>query len=652
MRIILHLLTLLLISNFAFAQTENDPFISTHKVGGYDNKVEFKMDNLPELLPIPGAVEKPEIKYLWLFGDGQYSFDDNPTHVYDKIQAEAFDVECFLTYTYTDDEQDPEKKKRRRKKSKVAVNSFGNRTQSTAIASSFTRRNKNSSDKNAVYLQTNRSPKAGEEMVAILSYRNTSPQAISGKLNLFYNEYKSCPDCFTLPETPKSYNDEIYYSSDIGMIDLFANAVASSDSKVVFTSNTSDNLGAYSPFRDEYASQETWEITNLESGQEHHVFIILKTDDLKTDTSLTTPVLGRFENLNGQIIDDFEMELQLVSSHDPNNVLAANYNGRMERKFDMPWQKRDQILYRINFQNDGDGAASEIKIVLNIPDALDTSSVEIKEVGIGKNNKILDGDALFHHVVYEDSIVFFLQHINLGGTGESGIKKADSRGYISFNIKAKPRKVRKIVSQANIYFDTNEPVRTKKSRIRLKRSSRFTLEIGVQQPQAFGDWVTPSPDLSLDNKFIGIGTSALIPKKRLSLDASIRYSVERYDFAEASAEFSYKFKHLTFNLTPQIDVLPFLRIGIGAEGGVLLSGENNGFQEFNVFDQTQQDDRYGPLRYGGVLQVLIGATKKQGFALGASYNRYHDIIPVVFPFITEIDSRWHNVFRFYLRYKI
>lgn len=655
MRITLLLAFFLFSSVLSLAQQDNDPFITSKKIKGYDNNIQFKMENLPELQPIPGAEKDPEIKYLWLFGDGRFSFDDNPTHIYDRIQTEPFDVECFLTYTYTDDEQDPEKKKRRRKKSKVAINTFGNMTSTpnSAIASSFNRQNKNTNTKNAVYLQTNQSPKAGEEMVAILSYRNTGSQPLSGKLKLHYNDFKSCPDCFSVTERPLTYNDEIYYSSDVGMTDIYAEAVASTDNIANFSASTIGSFNETPYIRNEYASRETWEITNLEAGKEHHIFIILKTDESKTDTSLTTPVFVEFENMNGKLIDDYELELQLVSSHDPNNVVAKNYQGRMERTFKLPWKRKDPIHYRINFQNDGDGAASDIRVVLNIPNSLDTASVEILEVGIGKNSDILEGESLFDHRVYEDSIVFFIQNVNLGGTGQKGIKKAASRGYILFNIKAKPRKVRRITSQANIYFDTNEPVRTRKSRIRLKRSARLTLEVGVQQPQALPDWSIPAPAVNFQNKFIGLGTSALLPKKRISLDASIRYSIENYDFAEASAEFSYQFNHLTVNLIPQFDVLPFLRIGVGAEAGALLRATHSGFLEYNIFDPDQQpDERYGPLRYGGTAQVLIGATKKQGFALGASFSRFHDEIPVVFTFITQVDSRWHNVFRFFVRYKI
>lgn len=660
MRITLHLLTLLLTFNLAFGQSVNDPFITTKTVNGYENKIQFKMENLPELTPIPGAVEKPGINYLWVFGDGQYSFEESPVHIYDRIQAEAFDAECFLTYTYTDDDQDPEKKKRKRKKKKVPVNAFNNRASSLAYASSFNRKNKNASDKNSVHLQTNRSPKAGEDFVAILSYRNTTDQPLSGKLKLFYNDYKSCPDCFTLPETPKSYNDELYYSSEVGMIDVFATAVASADEQLIFTSSAQETFQADDFPKAEYASRETWEISNLAPGAEHHIFIILKTNESKTDTSLTTPVLTRFERPNGSVVDEHKMELQLVNSHDPNNILSKNYQGRMDRVFEMPWKKKDKLLYRVNFQNNGDGAASDIRIVVNLPSSLDTSTVEIVEVGVGKDRDILEGKNVFHHLVYEDSLVFFLQNISLAGTGEDGIRKAESRGFVSFNIKTKPRKSRKIVTQANIYFDSNEAVKTKKSRIRLRRSARLTLEVGVQRPQAHLDWSVPATDFSLDNKFIGLGTSALIPKKRISLDASIRYSVERYAFAEATAELNYRFRHLTMSLIPQVDVLPFMRIGIGLEAGALITGHQifpggppEGIEQFNILRASEtQDERYGPLRYGGGVQIIIGASRKRGFAFGASFNIYHDELPIVYSLITQENDPWHNVYRVFLRYKI
>lgn len=651
MQKIILLLFILTFSFFSsFAQEVDGPFIDWKKKG-YDNKIKFSMQNLPELKPIPGAVKKPKVNHLWLFGDGEYSFAATPEHVYASIQAEAFEAECFLTYTYTDDEQVPEKKKRRRKKTRVPVSATSRRAKAVASTSSFNRKNKNKSKENTVFMQTNRSPKAGEEFVAILSYRNTSGKIISGDLNLYFNENKTCSDCFELAEQPKLYHDEIYRSSEIGMVDIYTDAVASIDNSLFFTKASIDGLSNANNYSESFANQESFKIDNLENGKEYHIFVILKTAESKTGASITTHAFAQFTGLNGRTIDEYEMELKLVSAHDPNNVLAANYNGRMQRKFDLPWKKTDRLSYKINFQNDGDGAASNIKVVLDIPPVFDTTSLEITEAAIGKNKDILAEKTHFSHKTYRDSIVFFFKNISLAGSKQEGIKKSTSRGYITFNIKPYIRKQKRINTQANIYFDKKEVVTTKKSKIRLLRSNRFTLTVGVHSPRPVPNWAIPTVDFSMDNKFISIGTSALLPKSRVSMDASILYSTEKYESAEIGAEQTYNFQHLTFNIIPQIDVLPFLRIGVGVESGLLLAGYSNETLEFSPI-QANTDERYTAIRYGGIAQILIGRTKKRGLALGASYNRFHDDLPILRPNSQGEEQKWHDSIRIFLRYKI
>ncbi len=102
---IIHII-LLLAGTSLFAQTDT-AVLATQK----ENKVSFKA-NLPVLTQIPGA-PKPFYTYLWDFGDGHFSNEANPEHVYAK--EGDYEAVLYAVNNYDDG------KKPGRKPKKVAV---------------------------------------------------------------------------------------------------------------------------------------------------------------------------------------------------------------------------------------------------------------------------------------------------------------------------------------------------------------------------------------------------------------------------------------------------------------------------------------------------------------------------------------------------
>jgi len=222
-------------------------------------------------------------------------------------------------------------------------------------------------------------------------------------------------------------------------------------------------------------------------------------------------------------------------------------------------------------------------------------------------------------------------------------------GEIHLEGKKKPRVIK---SRANIFFDSNEKIVTKRSKIRLKTATRFTVEIGNILPAAADKWKGKTPDATLDNKYIALGTSALLPRRKVSMDANMKYSQTAYT-PTFNEPIQYTFTHLTMSLMPQLDVLPFVRVGIGLEGGVLLSGKFNNDRQFFLFGQ--EHPLYGALRYGTSFQVLLGRTKKTGIAVGANYYLLNDKLPVLLSSTAAAnipEAQWHHGFRVFLRWKI
>lgn len=613
------------------------------KTGGYDNKISFSVVDIPELEPIPGARKKPGVEYLWLFGDGRFSFEESPVHIYDRIQYEPYDAEFYLTYTYTDTGKNKRKKGRQR----IAFNPGGNNTTgpSASDAIPFGRKDKSRS----VLARTNQDAIAGQSFVAILSYRNTSDQPMNGRLDFYYNEQATCDGCFLIEEEPRLNNGETRQSLG-GLLSLWNSALAAINpipAPIAFDEMTIEDV------QDEFLNKEVFEFSNLEAGATKNIFIVMKTDEAMTDTSLVTHALLKIRNSAGQEIDAYTLPIELVSSHDPNSILAANNKGRMDRKFMLPWKRNDDIKFQINFQNNGDGPASKVRVVSEISRKLDYTTLKVKEAVIGKEKIRIDEDSVFYYQAYPDSLVFHFRDVYLSGTGQSSTKKKDSKGHITYTIKTGKKAPRVINSRANIYFDSNENVITKRSKIRLKKGTRFVLEAGAIFPSAPEKWRIPAIGFSMDNKYLGIGTSALLPKRSFSMDVGMKYSREVYeqDFEEPGVEVPMQtFNHLSFNFTPQVDLLPFLRIGLDLEAGVLLSGKLDNNREFFLFGQ--EHEQYGPLRYGGALKILLGRTQNTGLSIGGAYYTFHDKLPIFINTAGLVEAQWHDGFRVFLRYKI
>lgn len=615
------------------------------KVNGYENKIAFEAAGIPKLESIPGERHRPEVKFLWLFGDGNYSFEDHPTHIYNQMQYKPYEAEMFATYTYTDTGAGTRKKTH----SRVAFNTGGNTTTGSSPTDGHPFNGRKFKTE-SVRIQTNQEAKAGEDFVAILSYKNTTDQVISGRLDFYYNQESTCSGCFSIEETPRMNNGETM--QEMGLLKLWGNALASLSPipNLIPPSAVAEDGGS------EFAGQETFDFTNFQPGEVRNIFVVMKTDEAMTDTTVRTKVMLRLRDQSNQNIgDNFFYEIQLVSSHDPNNILAANPRGKMDRKFTLPWRKNEPIKFKINFQNNGDGSASKVRVVSDISRKLDYTTLKVSDARIGRStNLVSDRDSFFYYQAYPDSLVFIFDGISLAGTGASGVKKKDSKGHITYSIKTGKKAPKVIKSRANIYFDSNENVITKRSKVRLKKAARFTLEVGTIFPsKPLVEYKVKDFGVSFDNKYIGLGISRLRPKRIFSMDVGMKFSRTTFvfDTDEPQVELSaFRFDHLMLNLSPQLDVLPFLRVGVDLEGGVLLSASQ--FEQRRFFLFGDQPDRFSPLRYGGALHVLMGRTRKTGLALGASYYLFREKIPVYLTAAGLPVLQWNDGFRVFLRYKI
>ena len=159
---------------------------ATIKSTTHGNEVIF-IPETPALNQIAGA-PKAFYTHYWEFGDGHYSTEEKPKHVY-KNKGE-YEVKLWATNNY-----DTGKPPTTRPK-KIAINSMTTDYEDLATM-----------DENFT-IKRNREPVPEEEIVAIMSYKNSKDYVTNGKIYLFYNEHKYKANNFDLLETRTHYNEK------------------------------------------------------------------------------------------------------------------------------------------------------------------------------------------------------------------------------------------------------------------------------------------------------------------------------------------------------------------------------------------------------------------------------------------------------------
>ena len=142
-----------------------------HTVNGAN--VSFNPDT-PQLNQIAGA-PKAFYTYYWEFGDGNYSFKENPNHSYKE--KGSYKAQLSVTNNYDDGKPPATRPK------DIAVLEAG-------VDTSINEKHNLNSSFGGFRLRTNRDPVPDEEMQLVLSYGNEMNYPTNGKIYVFFNERK------------------------------------------------------------------------------------------------------------------------------------------------------------------------------------------------------------------------------------------------------------------------------------------------------------------------------------------------------------------------------------------------------------------------------------------------------------------------------
>lgn len=440
------------------AQLPSDTLPAKIDVEQVDNKASMKATLRP-LRKIAGA-PAPFYTYYWEFGDGTFSFEKDPIHYYKDTGD--YHLRLWATNNYDDGRPPTSKPRRVKVKTKGMVADAGN-------GSGFFKNG------GVVEMKINRMPRPGEDMVAILGYRNPLESKVakaSGSLLVFYNEKEFKRDNFKLEDARTHHREKktgmdsllaMLPAAELEQQEVYAvngpaaNILADPARKTEFTTMLSQTQALF-------REQAAWRFEELEKGQEQFLFLTLRTTpEMIKDTNATVTISAIFVPDDIALpLEKFDMEMQIVASHDPNRMRLRNklLNYRFIRK-------SKELTYNVQFQNTGKGPAKRVQVGITVPSRLNSETIEIVDYSpkCVMCDSAYEGQSCLDTIIRRDSVFFVFRNIYLPGMQQEGVNDADStKGFIRYRIRfQKELKKLPFKSQASIIFDRNKPVITNRS---------------------------------------------------------------------------------------------------------------------------------------------------------------------------------------------
>lgn len=436
-----------------FAQTKVKDTITRRANITYNqkgNSVSFKPET-PPLIPIAGA-PKPSYSYLWELGDGHYSKQAEPKHVYKK--KGNYTTRLAVTNNY-DNGKPPATRPR-----KVAVNDITD-TDYKDIASI--------ANQNGFEILKNCDPIPEQEMVVVVSYQNLENYVANGKLYLFYNEKQFKNNNFELVDFRTYAGEREVKENTIASIDDLddtKNYLTSAENTFKFKKhkNTTIEEDLEASLKDAhtlYHNVSILEFDDANPSETRNVFYTFKTTpEMIKDTSATVTMRGIFvpnRSFKNHKVKNLEMEI--VTSHDPNKMGSNGsfMNYRLVRF--------KRVKFKTRFQNNGEGPARKIRLETDIPDMFDKKTFQIEgmypECPICPKGEEPTVSCL-DTIIQKKQIIFTFKNIYLPGTEQKNVKEKDStKGFIRYSMKFNEDFHKTNTrSRTSIIFDKNEPIIT------------------------------------------------------------------------------------------------------------------------------------------------------------------------------------------------
>ena len=622
----------LLFSIFAIGQTKVKDTITRRANIGFiqnGNVVTYKPET-PPLIPIAGA-PKPSYSYLWELGDGHYSKEAQPKHVYKN--KGTYTTRLAVTNNYDNGKPPATRPK------KVAINDITD-TNYKDIASI--------KDQNGFAILKNCDPIPDQEMVVVVSYQNLENYVASGKLYLFYNEKQFKSNNFELVDFRTYANEREIREKTIASVDdlddtnsYLASAENNFKTKKYRNTTTEEDLDASLLEANKiYHNVSVLEFDDANPSETRNVFYTFKTTpEMIKDTSATVTMRGIFvpnRSYKNHKIKNLEMEI--VTSHDPNKMGSNGsfINYRLVRF--------KRVNFKTRFQNNGEGPARMIRLETDIPDMFDKKTFQVEDMypkcpicpkGEEPTVSCLDT------IIKQKQIFFTFKNIYLPGSEQKNVHEKDStKGFVKYSMKFNEdfHKV-KTRSRTAIIFDKNEPIITNYA------TTRFLPGISIGAKAGYNLY----PDLEKSTSYFVGATISPFKSYRFYWQAEWLNALNKYDSGTTvvsqnvvSPNGVKQFQRTTTtienkNVNWEVPVLlryninTYIGIGAGIQANFDVSSEQTetkkiesfegGTDQFLIDTQTKSNsvkNSFGNLKTG-VLFDLTAGFARIGPSLGARY---------------------------------
>ncbi len=447
------------------------------------NRVNFGA-TMPPLNQIAGA-PKAYYTYYWELGDGSYSFDKEPSHVYKK--PGNYNVRLWSTNNY-DNGKPPESRPKA-----VVIGATASDEQASLDTSAFAKAPSLFSNDTDLVVQHNREPVPDQEMVLITSYKNTTDYTTSGKLYLFYNDQQFKNDNFEISDTRLHHGETLIDESLIalqldqnyGYSDLASSSPIIIPPRGIQQQDSTKRINlplTLEQTKALYRKSQVIEFDQMQPGEERNIFHTLKTTpEMLKDTSAIVTLRTIYvpdKNYDNHSVKDTELEI--VTSHDPNKMSSNGtiLNYRLARF--------KRLKFKVRFQNNGEGPANTIKLEVDTPEMFDRNTLEV--IDMYPKCRICPKDREVNYscldtILKKDKLIFTFKKIYLPGSEQKNVKERDStKGFVKYSMKfgSDFHKI-KTRNRTAIYFDKNPPIYTNYS------TTRFTpgLSIGAKAGTIF-----------------------------------------------------------------------------------------------------------------------------------------------------------------------
>ena len=615
---------------FGQHQINNDTLIRKASINHLKegNSILFTPET-PPLNQIAGA-PKAFYSYFWEFGDGHYSKEKAPQYTYKK--KGEYKVRMWATNNY-----DTGKPPQTRPK-KVVVNTVTNDYKDEASLST---------DFNLI---RNREPVPEEELVVVMSYKNSKNYMTNGQLYLFYNEHKFKANNFDLLETRTYHKEKTIAIETFAFnkpIDDGVKYLASLETELtdkrISIQDSIEKTNLPLTLEESKAYFKNWkllEFDSLKPQEQRHVFFSLKTTpEMIKDTSAIITVRGVYvpdSNYSNHKIKDMEMEI--VTSHDPNKMSSNGtfMNYRLVRF--------KTLKYKIKFQNNGEGPARTIRLETDIPEMLDKTTLKV--VDMYPKCKICPKKRVSYSCLdttfTNTQAIFTFKNIYLPGSEQKNVKEHDStKGFVKYKIKfAKDFHKKKTKSRTAIIFDKNEPIITNYS------TTRFLPGISIGAKSGYNYF----PDLINSTSYFVGATISPYKSYRWYLQAELMNNFHNYN-AETkvvnqmiddiqgtkskkriTTETSYQNIEWDIPVLARYNINNYIGLGAGLQNTISVSTKNNEqitTEEFEGIEDNapvtkttkefnESSSSFSNLRTGLLVEATAGFSRI-GPSLGARY---------------------------------